>query len=126
MDKKIDELIDKLGCSIAEAKDIIEQDKIIDKGGRTYFDLSKEEEKQAKKWGNVTTKKPTVYKFEKKKTAKENPTKEGIINIIHTALAESGLEISNLEIVNKGKIITFSLDEKEFKIDLTQKRAAKK
>ena len=70
MDKKIDELVDTLGCSIAEAKDIIEQDKIIDKGGRTYFDLSKEEEKQAKKWGNVTTKKPTVYKFEKKKTAK--------------------------------------------------------
>lgn len=125
--KRIDELVDKLGCSIAEAKGIIASDKIIDKGGRTPFDLPPEQEKLAKKWGNAGTRKqPTIYKFDKKNNKKANPTKEGLIALIAETLKNSDLKIENLEIPNLGKLITFDLDGKSFEIDLKQKRAPKK
>lgn len=124
--KHIDHLVDTLGCSLAEAIDIVEKDKIIDKGGRTEFDLSKEAEKMAKKFANVGTRKaPTVYKFEKKENRKANPTKEGIIEVLAESLRNCGLDIKNLEIPNKGKTILFSLGEANFEIDLKQKRAKK-
>ena len=124
--KRIDELVDKLGCSIAEAKDIIATDKIIDKGGRTAYDLSKEDEKIAKKWANAGVRKqPTVYKFDKKSTKKANPTKEGIISLLAECLKDCELNIENLEIPNSGKLITFSLDGNNFELDLKQKRAKK-
>jgi DNA-directed RNA polymerase subunit F len=124
--EKIDHLVETLDISIAEAKDIIEQDKVIDKGGRTYFDLSKEAEKMAKKFANVGTRKaPTVYKFDKKENRKANPTKEGIIEILAESLRNCGLAIENLEIPNKGKLITFSLGGNSFKLDLIQQRAKK-
>ena len=47
--KRIDELVDLLGCSMVEAQQIIEDDKKIDKGERVAFDLSKEDEKKALK-----------------------------------------------------------------------------
>jgi hypothetical protein len=124
--EKIDHLVETLDISIAEAKDIIEQDKVIDKDGRTYFDLSKEAEKMAKKFANVGTRKaPTVYKFDKKDNRKANPTKEGIIEVLAESLRNCGLDIKNLEIPNKGKTILFSLGEANFEIDLKQKRAKK-
>ena len=48
MDKKT-LLMEKLGCSEAEALDIIACDKAIDKGEKMDFDLSKEQQKIAKK-----------------------------------------------------------------------------
>ena len=124
-EKELDLLVEKLGISLAEAKDIKEKDKIIDRGGRTEFDLSKEQEKMAKKFANTGTRKtPTVYKFDQKQK-KANPTKEGIIAILAESLKSCGLTIENLEIPNKGKLITFTLDGNNFEIDLKQKRAKK-
>lgn len=124
-EKELDLLVEKLGISLAEAKDIKEKDKIIDRGGRTEFDLSKEQEKMAKKFANTGTRKtPTVYKFDQKQK-KANPTKEGIITILAESLKSCGLTIENLEIPNKGKLITFTLDGNNFEIDLKQKRAKK-
>lgn len=123
--EQIDKLVEKLDISIAEAKDIIASDKLIDGGGRTDFDLSKEEEKQAKKWANVGTRKaPTIYKFDQKQK-KANPTKEGIIVILAEALGSCGLDIQNLEIPNKGKLITFDFAGNKFEVDLKQKRVKK-
>ena len=66
-DKRVDELVDLLGCSIVEAEQIIADDKKIDKGQEVDFGLTKEQEKQALKYANVKEhKKPTVYKFDKK------------------------------------------------------------
>lgn len=53
---EIEKLMKTLDITREEALDIIEQDKAIDKGKPTYFDLDKETEKQAKKYANVTTK----------------------------------------------------------------------
>ena len=50
-----EKLMRVLGCTEAEAEDIIASDKAIDKGERVYFDLDPETEKQAKKMINVRT-----------------------------------------------------------------------
>lgn len=65
---------------------------------------------------------------ENKKTTrehKENPTKALIIAEIFNKLAE--IEgISQLKVENKEKLITFSLNGNEYKIDLIQKRKSNK
>lgn len=120
-------IMEKLGCSLDEAKDVIACDKAIDRGERVYFDLTKEEEKLAKKWAHTGTKqkKPTAYKFDKRQTTKPNPTKEGIITMLENALLTCGLEVRNVQVVNKGKLIAFDLGENSFEIDLKQKRKPK-
>ena len=64
-----------------------------------------------------------VKKTPKERTQKDNPTKELIISTIANAL--QNLDISNLNIENKAKLITFTLGNEDFKVDLTQKRKAK-
>lgn len=55
---------------------------------------------------------------------KENPTKALIIAEIFNKLAE--IEgISQLKVENKEKLVTFSLNGNEYKLDLVQKRAKK-
>ncbi len=53
---------------------------------------------------------------------KPNPTKEMIISTIANTLQSIATDI---KVENVGKIITFKVDNKEFKIDLTEKRAKK-
>lgn len=62
-------------------------------------------------------------KTPKERVAKENPTKELIIQTIANAL--QNLDISNLNIENKAKLVTFSLNNEDFKVDLVQKRKPK-
>lgn len=53
---------------------------------------------------------------------KSNPTKEMIISTIANTLQSIATDI---RVENVGKIITFKVDNKEFKIDLTEKRVKK-
>ena len=121
--KRIDELVDLLGCSMVEAQQIIEDDKKIDKGERVAFDLSKEDEKKALKLANVKEhKKPAVYKFEKRER-KADTTNEGVIQAIYDFLSENGYE--NCEILNKSKLIGFKIGEDSYELDLKRKRKPK-
>lgn len=114
-----------LGCSEAEAEEIIQTDKAIDRGERVYFDLSPEQEKQAKKLINATTrKKPANYQFAKRER-KANPTKADIIQYLFDSLHE-GYECSDLEITNKERQLTFAIGEDKFELTLIQKRKPKK
>lgn len=64
---------------------------------------------------------------EKKKavrTVKENPTKEMIISEIFKCI-EAIDGATNIVVENKGKLITFELNNESFKIDLIQKRKPK-
>ena len=123
MQKKIDELVDLLGCSIAEAKQIIADDKAIDKGERLPFDLSKEDEKKALKYANVKEhKKPMVLNLQKKER-KADTTKEGVIEKISQFLIENGYE--NVEITNKSKLIAFRIAEDDYELNLIRKRKKK-
>ena len=64
---------------------------------------------------------------EKKKvvrTVKENPTKEMIISEIFKCI-EAIEGVTNIVVENKGKLITFELNNESFKIDLIQRRKPK-
>ena len=64
---------------------------------------------------------------EKKKavrTIKENPTKEMIISEIFKCI-EAIEGTTNMVVENKGKLITFELNNESFKIDLIQRRKPK-
>lgn len=68
----------------------------------------------------IATKETPKKKTQKERTQKENPTKETIIQTIVNALQT--LNVDNLTIENKAKLVTFTLDNKDFKIDLVEKR----
>lgn len=61
-------------------------------------------------------------KIHKERTKKENPTKELIIAEIAKMLPNIA---TNVNIENAGKIITFTVGDNDFKLDLTQKRKPK-
>ena len=54
----------------------------------------------------------------------ENPTKELIIQTIYNALQQID-NISSVNVENKAKLITFELNNEQFKVDLVQKRKPK-
>ena len=91
-----------------------------------YLENEEQEEldKQAKGQVKLVAKqeKPKA-KTQKERVVKENPTKELIIKTIANAL--QNLDISNLNIENKAKIVTFSMNNEDFKVDLVQKRKPK-
>ena len=123
-DKRVEELVNLLGCSIFEAEQIIADDKKIDKGQEVDFGLTKEQEKQALKYANVKEhKKPAVYKFDKRER-KADTTKEGVIEQISQFLIENGYD--NVEITNKSKLIAFKIGEDNYEFNLIRKRKPKK
>ena len=71
----------------------------------------------------TATSKKVAKKTPKERVQKENPTKELIISTIAKAL--ENLDIKDLTIENKAKLITFSLNNEDFKVDLVQKRKKK-
>ena len=72
--------------------------------------------------GSVVGAKAKKQKTQKERAKKENPTKEMIIAEIAKVLPNFA---ENIVVENAGKIITFSIGEDEFKLDLVQKRRKK-
>jgi hypothetical protein len=124
---KVNEIMRLLDCTEEEAIDVIETDKIIDKGGRTKYDLSKEQEKVAMKISAVNDRRAKDKENNQRgKVRVENPTKENIIAELSQFLAENSQNgVENVEIVNKSKLITFQIGEKSFKLDLIEQRKKK-
>lgn len=122
---QVQKIMRLLQCSEEEAKQVIADDKAIDRGERMAFDLSPEEEKKAKKMANTGTRKSTKDTGEKVvKKRKENPTKASIIAEISQFLKENGYE--NVEITNVERQIAFKIGENDFELTLVQKRKPKK
>ena len=119
---QVEKLMRLLKCSEDEAKQIIADDKAIDRGERMAFDLSKEEENQAMKYANTGTRKTSETKTERKR--KENPTKAGVITEIAKFLAENGYEMVN--VTNTERQIAFKIGENDYELTLVQKRKPKK
>lgn len=122
-EKRVEEIVNLLGCSIKEAEQVIADDKKIDKGQEVDFGLTKEQEKQALKYANVKEhKKPAVYKFDKRER-KADTTKEGVIEQIAQFLTENGY--ANVEITNKSKLIAFQIGDDNYEFNLIRKRKPK-
>ena len=119
-----------LNVSAEEADEILKADKAIDRGERVPFDLSPEQEKLAKKYANVDTKKrkaPTVYNLDARgKARKENPTKASIIAELAKFLTENSENACEMvEITNKERQIAFKIGENAYELTLVQKRKPK-
>lgn len=62
-------------------------------------------------------------KTQKERCRKENPTKEMVIREIAALLPKFA---ENVEVLNAGKLISFSIGDEKYEIDLKQKRKPKK
>lgn len=118
---QIERIMRNLKCSREEAEQILADDKSIDRGERMEFDLSPEEEKQAKKYANTSTRQTNGAKTERKR--KENPTKAAVIAEIAQFLTENGYDF--VEIPNKERQIAFKIGENSYELTLVQKRKPK-
>jgi hypothetical protein len=126
METQKEKLMRILGISEAEAEDVIEKDKIIDRGGRVEFDLDPELEKEIKKKYVNSHDKTGSYNFQKRER-KPNATKGGLIAELATFLTEnSEFSTENVEITNKERQIAFEIGEDCFELTLVQKRKPKK
>lgn len=121
-DEEIKNLMDKLELTEQEAI----QTWLEDEG----YEINEEVEKlTAKAKANGTARVNARANVENKKTTRErkaNPVKEEIIQILANALKNSqNLPINAIKIENIGKIITFKVENREFKLDLIEKRQKK-
>ena len=126
------EAMKKMGLSDTEIAELIASDDAIDKGAKMEFDLTPEQEKNAKlytKAGSTAKKAPTVYKLDNTKgnrSRKENPTKASIIaELVHFLQEESENACENVEILNKERQISFKIGENAYELTLVQKRKPK-
>ena len=117
-----EKLMRLLGCSEAEADDIIASDKAIDKGEKVAFDLTPEQQREVKKYRAVGTRKTDKTQPSERKR-KENPTKATVIAEIAQFLSENGYEM--VEITNKERQIAFKVGENAYEFTLVQKRKPK-
>ena len=114
-----------LDVSEKEASEILAYDEAVDKGLKTQYDLTKEQEKETRKYRQAD-RKPTAYKFTKRER-KPNATKGGLIQEFFEFLNEkSSFSTENVVILNKERQIGFRIGADEFELTLVQKRKKKK
>lgn len=124
---EVEKIMRLLDCTEEEALDVIATDKIIDKGGRTQYDLPIEQEKLAMKMSAVKDRKAKDQANNKRgKTVKENPTKAGIVKNLADFLTNlSDFECLDVKITNKERQIAFNCGENSYELTLVQKRKPK-
>lgn len=114
MEKQIEKLMKALNVSRAEALEIIETDKRIDKGEK-LFELSAELEAGAKKARQADRAKEPV-----KRERKADNDKGHLIAVIAEALTA---EADSLEITNKEREINLVFNGRKFKVVLSAPRS---
>ena len=121
MNEQIQKMMKNLGLTEQEARELLADDAKVDKGQKMAFDLTPEQEKNAKKARATGTKKPTAYKFENRKR-KENPEKRDILKALFE-LAEDCWDCA--ELVNPERQVDFHLNGNHYSITLTCHRPSK-
>ena len=119
MNKQIENLVRSLGCTVEEAKDILETDKRIDKGEK-LFSLTPEQEKASKKVRSVA-KSPTAYNFTKRER-KADEDKRYLIEVFEKLLVEQ-VKADDIKIVNPEREIVFVANDRKYKIVLSCPRS---
>ena len=113
-----------LDVSETEADEILAYDQAVDRGEKTPYDLTKEQEKEVRKYRQAD-RKPVAYNFPKKER-KPNATKGGLIQEFFTYLNENcNFEVTNCAILNKERQIAFTIGDNDFELTLVQKRKKK-
>lgn len=121
----IEFLMKKLGISREEALDLEGYDEDVNKNRKTQYDLTPEQVKVVqemtrkvdhKKYGSV------------KRERKPNELKEAIVAELAEFLREDALgqAYEDVDITNKNRMIHFKVGDKEFDLQLIEKREKKK
>ena len=128
-DKYMDEAVERLmkggHYSLEEATQIAIDDWRIDHGDRCEWEPTVEEEKAMRKATKVVgerKKSATPVKRERK----EDEVKQALINLLAAALGEGDLDVADIVITNKERMIAFNVGDDSFEVMLTKKRKAKK
>lgn len=120
MDNQKQRIMEILGVDEETAKQVLADDKAIDRGERLPFDLSKEEEKAVLK-SVRGAKAPTAYKFSKRERKADTEKSEIITN-----LAEFVRNFAeNVQILNAERQFSFNLGGNDYEITLVRKRKPK-
>ena len=115
----IQELMQKLDLTEAEAKQLLADDEAIDKGAK-LFELTPEQEKASKK-ARQADRAPTVYKLDNtggKRSKKADNDKQEIMRKLLDCFDEYAPQIINAE-----REFTFTYNEKKFKVVLSAPRS---
>ena len=116
MKKQVEILMEKLKISEAEALQVIEDDKAIDKGAK-LFELDEEQKKVAKQATNAK-RSPTVYQFQKRER-KADVDKGYLLNQLFNAI----LPICTTYTVNNAeREFEFVYNDKKYKVVLSAPR----
>lgn len=116
---KVDNIVDKLECSIEEAVDILDADKAIDRNEKVDFDLSPEEHKKAMKLANVREHTMTAKTTRTKKIDDEKKT---VIAGIAEFLGQCDVNCENISISNVDREIKFTVGANKYTITLIKNR----
>lgn len=106
----------KLGLTDSEIQDVLESDKLIEKGEK-LFELT-EEGKKASQKAKSTGK--TVYNFNKPREKKINNDKLKLIEILQKALADNGCELTLT--INPEREFEFIYANKKYKVVMSMPR----
>ena len=122
MNEKIQSLMKKVDISEAEAREILAYDEDVDKGKKTEFDLTPEQEKSTRKYRQAE-RKQTAYNFTKRER-KPDLEKRQIIEEIANFLSEKdGFDVS---IIKKEREISLIVGSNDYSITLIKHRPPKK
>ena len=111
----------KLGLTDEDIKQVLADDKRIDKGEK-LFELSAEQEREAKKARNVG-RAPTAYKFTKRER-KPDEDKKVLCQTMIEALIEAGMiDNSTLHIENIEREFLFKHNGRKYKVVLSAPRS---
>ena len=108
---RLDLLVEKLGCSLNEAAEIVASDKAID-GGADPYPLTKEQKQAVRKATQATAGKPRAHGYKRK----SNGSKQRLILAITKSLEEI---VEQLEIVNCERELTFVYKDVKYKLVLS-------
>lgn len=109
----------RLGMSKDEIKQVLEDDKRIDKGEK-LFELSAEQKAVEKKAKNAGTR-TTVYQFKKRERKADND-KQFLMQMIETMVSQIE-NCENFEMTNKERECLFTFNDKKYKITLSAPRS---
>ena len=127
---QIKRIMDGLGCSEDEAREIYEYDRAVDKAKASDtlpHDLTPAQQKVAAQMTRTGTRKMKETGLNlKPRERKPNELKGSIIAAFATFLAETTeFSAENIEITNKERMIAFMCGGERFELTLTQKRKPK-
>lgn len=119
-EEEINKLMETLEITEEEAIDtwLFDHDYVDNEQAQILIDKAKMN-KTDKLYVNDKTKRKPV-----ERVAKTNPTKEKIIDIVASALRNE-LTPELIQITNKSKLIEFTYNDKQYKLDLIEKRVKK-